>query len=132
MRGERRGHFRLAVSVAPEAMRIFDARGPALAPLVAEITEVSGGGVRLRVPADGPHPQAGQRLALRFALADEALELKGRVVWVDAETADGTLVAGVSFEDVDAIQRRRIVAAMNEHRRRYGAPESRPSTGSLR
>lgn len=122
MRGERRRYFRLDALVVPQSVRRVDARGHALESLDAQLVEISGGGARLGVIGGRVH--AGHRLVLCFTLAGEVSELTGSVVWTepvsDPDTPHGAVMAGVGFDDGDASLRRRIVASMNEHRRRHG------------
>lgn len=123
MRGERRRYFRLVLSVAPVWVHRIDARGHVLALIEGHVSEVSGGGLRLRV--DAGRLLVGHRLALCFPLADETFELTGHVVWADEESADGAHHVGVGFAEVDAGLRGRIVGAMNEHRRRHEPTSAR-------
>lgn len=111
------------LSVAPEWVHRIDARGHVLGTIEAHVAEVSGGGARLRI--DAGRVLDGHRLALRFCLADVSFELTGHVAWIGEEAADGTRFVGLAFDDVDAELRRRIVTAMNEHRRRHEPTSAR-------
>lgn len=130
MRGERRGFFRLPVAVEVDAIRGFDAKGRPVGALEARITDIGGGGARLQVTEGKLSP--GTRLVMRFVLADETLDLKARVAWTDEESEDGSVSAGVAFEDQDAALRRRILASMNEHRRLHDSQQAERTARILR
>ncbi|MEX2229274.1 MAG: PilZ domain-containing protein [Dehalococcoidia bacterium] len=128
MRGERRRYFRLEVSIAPASIRRIDARGHVLGAIDARIAQISGGGAQLSVRTGRLLP--GHRLALEFVLADEAFALAGHVVRTDEGTESGAVI-GVAFDELDANARRRLVASMNEHRRRH-EPQSPRAAHRLR
>jgi len=117
------------VSIAPDSIRRIDARGHLLGAIDARIAQISGGGARLSVRTGRLLP--GHRLALEFVLADEAFALAGHVVRTDEGTESGGVVIGVAFDELDANARRRLVAAMNEHRRRH-EPQSPRAARRLR
>ena len=108
---DRRGSYRLAVSIVPTETAL--AGGGRMG---AVIHDLSADGAQLSILTS--NLRTGQHLQMRFGLGDETYKVAAEVRWVrDSRGRNGQYV-GVRFQNLAAADRRRIVGAIAQEQRR--------------